>query len=150
LKLRDTRDVQLFQFIAGGAPFDFSKNPEEAARVGQPWPSPIQFERQDILSPIDMFRSLMNEKAKGDESELDDIHVAVREGVTDVKVKFVILEDGVQVWTPMIDLRTVGAQGVAFGIELVPVLQELLLQDQNPCHVHVWKQSNTCQIDHHM
>lgn len=112
---------------------------------------PIQFERQVILSPIDMFRSLMNEKAKGDESELDDIHVAVREGVTDVKVKFVILEDGVQVWTPMIDLsRTVGAQGVAFGIELVPVLQELLLQDQNPCHVHVWKQSNTCQIGHHM
>ena len=41
---------------------------------------PIQFERQVILSPIDMFRSLMNEKAKGDESELDDIHVAVREG----------------------------------------------------------------------
>jgi Ca2+-binding EF-hand superfamily protein len=80
LKLRDTQDVQLFQFIDGGAPFDFSKTPEEAARVGQPWPSPIQFERQDIRSPIDMFRSLMNEKAKGDESELDDIHVAVREG----------------------------------------------------------------------
>lgn len=115
----DTWDVQLFQSIDGGAAFDFSKTAEENARAGQLWPPPIQFERQDIWSPIacgwdaalhkqpwppPVFRSLMNEKAKRDDLELGDIHVAVRDGAMDGKLKFVILEDGVQACPPVIDL----------------------------------------------
>jgi hypothetical protein len=163
----DTWDVQLFQSINGGAAFDYSETAKENARAGQPWPPPIQFERQDIWSPIacgwdaaphkqpwppPVFRSLVNEKAKGDDLELGDIHVAVREGTMDGKLKFVKLEDGVQACTLVIDLsKTVATQGVAFGIKLVLVLHELLLQDHRSLATSMFgSRAKHCQIGHHI
>jgi hypothetical protein len=53
----------------------------------QPWPPPV-------------FRSLMYEEDKGNDSDVGDIHVLVREGATDGNVQLVILGDGVPVWIP--------------------------------------------------
>jgi hypothetical protein len=68
------------------------------------------------------------------------------------KLKFVKLEDDVQACTLVIDLsKTVATQRVAFGIKLVLVLHELLLQDHRSLATSMFgSRAKHCQIGHHM